>query len=404
MLFLLRKEGFMNYRQVCAWAAYDLANTAFSALFVTFFFPFYVKEFLGGDEFQLGLMFGISILLVGLLVPFIGAWSDALKKRIPFIMVCTFLCCAAVIVVGYTPLAYALIAGGIANFFYHAALTTYNAQLLDVSTPKNRGFISGVGISFGYFGTLLSLGMAAIILSVQGWETEQGVRSVFVGTAVFFFLFACIMFLFFKEKTSHTGLHPLRAGLQEVKHTLKQVRKHVNVGWFMLSMLFFGDGMNAVILFLFLYARSIMNMPVQGFMIVYVIFSIAAMLGAFGAGKISDVLGAKKTLQYAGLLWMGVIIFLMYFSNLAAFIVAGSLGGIALGTIWTAMRPLTVQLSPHKNMGQFFGYLELTDKFSGVLGPIVFGYLAAHVSYTAALGSLLLFFIGGLLALAKVRL
>jgi len=394
----------MNYSQVYAWATYDLANTAFSALFVTFFFPFYIKEFLGGNEFQVGLVFGISILFVGLLVPFLGAWSDAVKRRLPFIGIFTLLCSTAVIFVGYVPLVYALIAGASANFFYHAALTTYNALLLNVSTPKNRGWVSGIGIGLGYLGTLLSLVMAGVILSVLGWETKEGVRGVFVGTALFFLVFASILFLFFDEKKQKQTLpHPLRAGLQEIKHTWQQARKHTNLLWFMLSMLFFGDGMNAVILFLFLYARSVMEMPVKGFMLVYVIFSLAAMIGSLIAGKASDVLGAKKTLQLAGIIWMGVVLSLLYFSNLTAFIIAGSLGGIALGTIWTAMRPLTIRLSPHKNIGQFFGYLELTDKFSGVLGPIIFGYLAAHVSYAAALGSLLVFFIGGLAALTKVK-
>ena len=396
-------RGHMNYHQVFAWATYDLANTAFSALFVTFFFPFYVKEFLGGNEFHIGLTFGISIFLVGILVPFIGAWSDALKRRIPFIGVFTLLCCSAVLFVGYVPFAYALLFGGAANFFYHAALTTYNALLLDVSKPRKIGLISGIGIGIGYLGTFLSLAMAAIILSFLGWETKEGVQGVFIGTAIFFLIFSSILFFFFKEKQKkHTLMHPLRAGLQEIQHTWKHTRKHTSLFWFMLSMLFFGDGMNAVILFLFLYARSVIEMPVKGFIVVYVIFSLAAMIGSVISGKISDHIGAKKTMQFAAVLWMTVILFLMYFSNVAAFIITGMIGGIALGTIWTTMRPITVHLSPHKNIGQFFGYLELTDKFSGVIGSIVFGYLAAHVNYTAALSSLFIFFIAGLVALSKV--
>ena len=59
----------MNKKVVFAWGMYDLANTIFSALFVTFFFPFYVKEFLGGTEFQIGLVFGLSMLAVGINVP-----------------------------------------------------------------------------------------------------------------------------------------------------------------------------------------------------------------------------------------------------------------------------------------------------------------------------------------------
>lgn len=63
-------------KEVFAWGMYDLANTIFSALFITFFFPLYVKQYLGGNELQLGLVFGLSMLAVGLIVPVIGAWSE----------------------------------------------------------------------------------------------------------------------------------------------------------------------------------------------------------------------------------------------------------------------------------------------------------------------------------------
>ena len=36
----------MAKKEVFAWSVYDLANTAFSALFVTFFFPLYIKQFM----------------------------------------------------------------------------------------------------------------------------------------------------------------------------------------------------------------------------------------------------------------------------------------------------------------------------------------------------------------------
>lgn len=382
---------------------YDLANTAFSALFVTFFFPFYIKEFLGGNEFHVGLAFGASMLLVGLLVPFIGAWSDAVGRRIPFIVVFTIICCISLAAVGYAPLGIALFAGAIANFFYHAALTTYNAILPELSTDKNMGWISGIGIGLGYLGTLLSIGMAAIILSIYGWETQFGVQAVFIGTAVFFLFVSCITFFVFREKKDFSArINPLSEGFLQIKKTLREVRKHTRLFWFMLTMLLYGDGMNAVIIFLFLYARSVIELPVKSFMIVYTIFSLAAMIGAFLAGKFCDRFGAKRALQLAGLLWMAVLVILLYTASLNTFIIAGSFGGIALGTVWTAMRPLTVHLSPKRNMGQFFGYMELTDKFSGIIGPIVFGYLAAHVSYSAALVSLFFFFAAGLLCLTKV--
>ena len=82
----------MRKKEVFAWSVYDLANTAFSALFVTFFFPLYIKQYLGGNEFQIGLVFGLSMLFVAVTVPFIGALTDIRKRRMSYITGFTFVC------------------------------------------------------------------------------------------------------------------------------------------------------------------------------------------------------------------------------------------------------------------------------------------------------------------------
>src|SRR3989338_8443760 len=106
----------MNFKQVFAWASYDLANTIFSALFVTFFFPFYIKNFLGGNEFQIGLVFGISMLLVALVAPVLGAISDKIKRRIPFIIFFTITCCIFTLLTSFVGLYASLLFGLVANF------------------------------------------------------------------------------------------------------------------------------------------------------------------------------------------------------------------------------------------------------------------------------------------------
>src|SRR3989344_2924470 len=102
-------------KEVFYWGMYDLANTIFSALFVTFFFPLYIKQYLGGNELQLGLVFGLSMLAVGLIVPVIGAWSDRVRKRLPFIITFTILCCIFAALVAHVPLKLALLCGFLAN-------------------------------------------------------------------------------------------------------------------------------------------------------------------------------------------------------------------------------------------------------------------------------------------------
>ncbi|MEM3154563.1 MAG: MFS transporter [Candidatus Woesearchaeota archaeon] len=396
----------MKKKEVFAWGMYDLANTIFSALFVTFFYPFYVKSFLGGNEFQIGLVFGLSMLAVGLVVPVIGAWSDVIGRRMPFIVFFTIVCCLLTWFVGKVSLQLALIAGFFANFAYHAALTTYNALLPKIASRREFGNVSGIGVGMGYLGTLVSLAVAALMLERLGWETEQGARAIFTATAVMFFGFSLFTFLGIVEKKSRlnhrtTWMH-VRDSLRNVFLTLKNSARHRFFFLFMLSMFWYTNAINAVIVFLFLFARQQIQMNVQTFFVVYAIQSLGAVVGSFLSGRWVDRYGAKRVLVWAGFAWLLVITLLYFVTNVTMFIIAGVLGGAALGTVWTAQRPKLLEMVAHKDIGQFFGFLELTNKFSGVLGPIIFGALAKFVSYQAALISVAIFFILGLFCLRPV--
>jgi len=396
----------MNIKEVFSWGMYDLANTIFSALFVTFFFPFFVKQFLGGSEFQIGLVFGLSMLAVGVIVPFIGAWSDHVGRRMPFIFTFTIVCCALTYFVAEVPLYLALLFGGLANFSYHAALTTYNALLPKIARPKEMGNVSGIGTAMGYLGTLIGLGIAAIFLSQLGWETEPGVKSVFTITAILFFVFSLFLFFGVKEpKRSKDGMSTaeyISKSVKSVLTTLKEIKNYKEFFYFLISMFCFSNAINAVILFLFLFARQEIALTVQMFFVVYVIQSFGAVVGSFVSGRLTDKFGAKKVLVWSGWGWVAVILLLYFVKNVEIFIVAGTLGGAFLGMWTTAQRPKLVEMVSEKTMGQFFGYLELTNKFSGVIGPIVFGALASFVSYGWAMLSLIVFFATGLWVLRFV--
>ena len=391
-------------RDVFYWALYDFANTAFSALFLTFFFPLYIKDFLGGNESQIGLVIGISMFLVGLIVPLIGAISDATGKRIPFIMLFTLLCVGATTLVGFLDLYSALFVALVANFFYHAALVTYDALLPHLSTKENVGFISGFGVGVGYVGTLCSLAMAGLIIWALGTGTLSGVRAVFIATAIFFFLFSLPLLLWVKEqktKQQHFGT-AVRSALSSLKSTYQSIHRFRGLGFFLAASFMYNDAMNTVILFLYLYGQEQIGLSVQQFFIIYAIVALCAFLGSIAFGKITDHIGPKKTLYVALFIWLGVVFGLMGVSNVILFTILSSLGGVVLGALWTANRPMLLSLCPRTSAGQFFGFLNLTEKFSGVVGPIVFGFVAHHHGYTGALWILVVFFVAGMLLLRPV--
>lgn len=394
----------MRLSRILAWASYDLANTIFSALFVTFFFPFYVKGFLGGNELQIGVVFGVSMLLVAFVAPILGAISDKLNRRMPFIIFFTVACCIFTFLVAFVGLYPALLFGLIANFCYHAALVMYHALLPRVSTRGNMGFVSGIGVGLGYIGIIISLLIAYPILKKIGWETLSGAKSMLITASILFLLFSLIIFFLIREgKAKPQAIRKHIAGsLKDAKNTFAKLKSRKGLIPFLLAMLSYNDAINAVIIFLFLYAREAIGLSVQKFFFVYAIFAFAASLGAFFSGIAVDKIGAKSVLAAAGFLWVIVISLLLNLTDLAGFMVIGSLGGIAMAMVATASRPKLVEIVPKDKVAEYFGFFELTDKFSGVLGPIIFGFLVVVYGYPIAMLSLIAFFVFGLLVLLKI--
>jgi len=391
-------------KQILGWTIYDFANTIFAALFITVYFPLFVI-LKGGNAFHVGLVFSLSMLLAAFLVPYIGALADITQRKKILLFILTIACCIATFFVGFFALIPVLIIGLLANFFYNASLDVYDSFLVNLSTKKNRGWISGIGTSVGYIGTLLSIGIAYIVGLIYGFETLEGIRLIFILIAIFFFAFSLISFALLKEpgKTKFKKIH-FKKAFKNVIYTLKSFKKFKTVWIFLLASFLFVDAANTTIIFLFLFARDQIGLSLVEFFPIYIIFAIAAGIGSLIFGKITDKFGHKKTLMTDLILWIGVIGLLYFWQNYTIFLIVGALGGALLGGIWTIVRPLLLQIAPEEKAAELLGYQGLTEKFSGVIGPALFGLIAVLFGFTQALLVPIILFVLGAFVLSFVKM
>ncbi len=369
------------------------------------------KEFLHGTEFHIGLVIGVSMLLAAVFVPFLGTLSDIVGRRMPFLIFFTVLCVIFTALVGFVNLPLALLFAVIANFSYQTSLVVYDAILPSIAKKGELGKISGYGTGIGYLGTLLSLGAAFIVLRFfststgQGYETIAGIKAMFPTTALFFIIFSLPIFFYVKDKVKKKII-PFKQGIlnsfKELKNTITNLHKHKGILPFLTAAFMYNDAINTVILFLFLFVRETLQITVIGFIKLYLIFSLSAAISSMFCGRIVDRIGPKKSLSIALILWIGVVLLLIKTDTLQAITIAGVIGGIAMGAIWTASRPMLIFLSPKDKFGEFFGFRGLVGKASGIIGPVLFGFIVTKWNYSYGLILLLLFFIAAFLILQKV--
>src|SRR6188768_622496 len=150
---------------VVSWIMYDLANTIFSMGIVSMMFSLWVKDQVG--EARVDSVYGpissVSIGIIFIISPLLGAMSDRAHRRMPFLIVSTVLCVALTMLfarVGYWGTIVAFI---VANAAYQAGLQFYDSLLAEVTTEENRGRIGGIGVGIGYLGSYIAVGLGFLL-------------------------------------------------------------------------------------------------------------------------------------------------------------------------------------------------------------------------------------------------
>jgi UMF1 family MFS transporter len=223
-------------------------------------------------------------------------------------------------------------------------------------------------------------------------------------TAFFFLGFSLITFIGLREPPlpRDRRLTTVADAFRAVGATLRSLGRRRGLLAYLFGMFFYTNAVTAVIVFLFLFGRTVIGLSVQSFMFVFALFALSSIAGALLFGRLTDRFGARTALLLTGWLWIAVVGVLLFVATEPMFVAAGILGGVALGAVWTTSRPLLVKLAPQKKVGEFFGYSELAGKLSGIFGPIIFGALASGVSYTAALLSVVVFFAIGIFGIRAI--
>ena len=249
----------MNRKKVIAWILYDFADTPVAALYLTFFWPLYIKEHLGGNELQIGLAMGLSLLAIAVSVPFIGALSDAWGRRMPILLVATLLTAITVAITGFAGLFAALILGFLTRYLLSVDTDIYDAKLVDLVPQKRIGFVSGLGVGVGYLGTIAALVLAYPILNALGSENLGAVRAMFWEGAAFLLIFSLPLFLLVKDPAAVSRtLMPVgkifRKAFAELKDTVLRMRDFGALPRFLLASFVYNDAVNTTLLFLVLFS------------------------------------------------------------------------------------------------------------------------------------------------------
>lgn len=448
-----RRHDYPPRSAVIGWMLFAWAAEPFFTLMTTFVFAPYFATHVAADPASGQSLWGFATAAAGLTIalfsPALGAIADASGRRKPWIAAFGVLLVVGASLmwfgspgnVGMIPallLAYALATIG-AEF----AIVFNNSMMPTLVPPEKIGRLSGTGWATGYVGGILSLLLVLGFLAASP-ETgrtlfgfaplfgldpvaHQGDRITGPLTGLWFIVFALPMFLLTPDYPAKRRLsEALRVGLKELKQTLRELPERKSVAAFLLANMIYTDGLVSLFAFGGIYAAGTFGWSTIQIGTFGIILAIAGTFGAWLGGKLDDSLGPKRVIAGAMTILLFAIVAILLVDKDSilfvtvtppvpggalfaapaerAYLLLGCLIGAVGGPLQAASRTLLIQLAPKDRIAQYFGLFALTGKVTSFVGPLLIGVVTAVTeSQKAGMATLVLFFVAGLVLLARVR-
>lgn len=394
-------------RNIIGWMFYDFANSAFTTIIVTVVYSaYFIQSVVAGQagygEMLWGRAIGISMTLVAITAPILGAVADysRSKKKLLF-----FNCYLTVI---FTALLYFVKPGQIglgmtlfiiANFGFNSANVFYDAFLPEICSPQDIGKVSGYGWALGYIGGLVALLVSLVLV-------KYNVRFVFPAIALHFFAFSLFTFFWLKEfQRPSKRSNYYRIAWMRVSHSLQNIYRQPQLLRYIISYFIYNDGITTVIVFASIYGITRFGMTTKEMIIYFILAQFTSILGSAVFGWITDRLNVKLSLSIALLIWIAVVGWAFFCTSATMYYGVGLLAGLAIGSSQANSRTMLSLLTPTQHQAEFFGFYTLTGRLSSIIGPLLYGWIAnryGDIRYSVL--SLLIFFILGWIILQSVNL
>jgi UMF1 family MFS transporter len=406
-----------NKKEVFSWALYDWANSAFATTVMAGFFPVFYKQYWAAgvatteSTFQLGIGNAVASLVIVLIAPLIGAIADVGHFKKIFLVVFSALgitATACLFWVGQNEWAAAVALYCAATIGFMGANVFYDALILSVSTESNRDMVSAVGFALGYLGGGLLFSVnVAMTLSPESFglaDAADAVRLSFLSVAIWWLLFSIPLLLFVHDKNSRPSIPfftAIRLGVRQIMVTFAHIRALRPVLFFLLAYWLYIDGVDTVVRMAVDFGLSI-GFQQQDLIVALLMTQFIGFPAAIAFGYLGQRIGAKKGIYIALVVYSLVTVWAFFMNVVWEFYVLAAIIGLVQGGVQSLSRSLYADIIPADRSAEFFGFYNMMGKSAALLGPLLIAVTVMVMQdHRLAMLSLLVFFIGGGLLLAK---
>ncbi len=308
---------------------------------------------------------------------------------------------------GPNMLLFALVLFIVTNLCFEIAVTLYDSFLLHVSTEETSGRISGLGWGLGYLGGIIAM-LLLKPLYEAGYSNLALYKLTFPLTALFFFIFALPSFIFLKEHKQvvkqKSLMSLIKIGITNTINTLKDIKKHKQVAWFLVGFYILNDALVTIFAFVPIYAKITLEMTFSEISILLLVVQLIGFPAAIFFGWLSDKKGSKRILLTTIVLWALIVLGISFAESKSFFYFMAVLTGLVIGSSQAIARSWFSKIIPKEKMCQFFGFNGFASKVAATTGPLIFGIISSTTgNQRLAMASLVIYFVVAFVIFARIK-
>ncbi|GAP78473.1 putative transporter [Brachybacterium sp. SW0106-09] len=392
---------------VVPFALWDGGMSAFSSVILTFVFATYVASgvasegAVGEEAITAAQAHGSQVLTtwqsigavaVALLAPLLGNLADSGGARNALLRITTLATVATVALMplvrldsDYLALGAVLIA--LAVVFSELAGVFVNSVLPEISTPENRGRVSGTAWAVGYWGSIVCLGLVLVLFVMPGTgmlgitgEDGWNYRAIPLFVALWILIGTLPLML---RAPRHPATapgerwNPWQGYASIIRRVLRAVKEEPVMLQYLVASAIYRDGLGAVFSIAGVLAANAYGFGAVEIIVFGIAANLVAGVGVFLGGRVDDRVGPRPVIiaGCAGIIVLGLVV--LAFEPTIVYWVAGLAICLFVGPVQSASRNLLTRLSLPGRETENFGLYATTGRALGFLGTAAFAATVA---------------------------
>ena len=406
-----------TYRKIVnAWCMYDWGSSAFSTTVEAAVLPVYFEQVVAARlignlaTVYWGYVNAISLLIAALLAPILGSIADCAgnkKQSLAVFAGVGITATALMVLIGAGDWPLALVLFSLGSIALGVSYVFYDALLPHVARSDDIDYVSSKGYALGYLGGGILLAVNVVMIQILFRGSTWGPRLSFLTVAVWWAVFTLPLMRHVPEPPVNQsgigqGVEVMRAGFRRLRQTLRDMRRYRQLFMFLLAFWLYNDGIGTIIKMATIYGSEI-GIGMTDLIGALLLTQFVGIPFSLLFGKFSRRIGTKQSIML-GLGWYTLIAIAGYFMNQGwHFWMLAIMVGMVQGGTQALSRSLFGLMAPKARSAEFFGFYDISSKFAGILGPVIFALVGQLTgSSRLSIVALVLFFIGGILFLTRV--